>query len=235
MASEIAPGARAGWRRRERERGLADAPVFFAHHALAPPLATPSRPPADALSPARRPPRSSRASSSTRSVPTIALAVAGALALAAAAVVAALRAPAGPVVPAAVLAAATGADGGRLWVAFLGDVFDVGATERGRRLYGPGGDYAFFAGRDGTAAFLTGVADDAAAALPPGALADPDAVASLAHWLSFYAASPYPRVGVTPGPWYDGVGRKTGARVEVERAVARAGGTGGGDPRGGES
>jgi len=41
-----------------------------------------------------------------------------------------------------------------LWLAVCGEVFDV---TRGRKYYGAGGGYAFFSGRDGTRAFVTGV------------------------------------------------------------------------------
>ena len=162
------------------------------------------------------------------------------LALVAAAVVVAALAAAGAaalttttrVIPPADLAAATG--GGDppapLWVAFLGDVFDVGTTEKGRTTYAPpDGPYSHFAGRDGTAAFVSGDFSDAGvtAALPDGALEDEDTVASLAHWAAFYASHPsYRRVGVTPGPWYDERGRKTAARLAVDAAVARVEGKG---------
>lgn len=154
--------------------------------------------------------------------------------MAAAVVVAALAAAAAAaltssprVIPTTELAAATG-DGGTpspLWIAFLGDVFDVGTTEKGRTTYAPpDGPYSHFAGRDGTAAFVSGDFSEAGvtAALPDGALEDEDTVASLAHWASFYASHPsYRRVGVTPGPWYDERGRKLAARVAVDAAVAR--------------
>lgn len=40
-----------------------------------------------------------------------------------------------------------------LWIAVNGTVFDVSS---GRRMYGPGGSYSVFAGRDATRAFVTG-------------------------------------------------------------------------------
>lgn len=40
-----------------------------------------------------------------------------------------------------------------IYVAILGDVYDV--TE-GRRIYGPGGYYSFFSGRDASRAYVTG-------------------------------------------------------------------------------
>ncbi len=52
-----------------------------------------------------------------------------------------------------VLAASTG-DSAVLRLALLGEVFDVTA---GRRHYGADGDYKFFAGIDGSRAFVTGV------------------------------------------------------------------------------
>ena len=49
--------------------------------------------------------------------------------------------------------AASAGDSQVLRLAILGSVFDVSA---GRRHYGTGGDYAFFAGRDASRAFVTG-------------------------------------------------------------------------------
>lgn len=40
-----------------------------------------------------------------------------------------------------------------VYIAILGDVYDV--TE-GRRIYGPGGYYSFFSGRDASRAYVTG-------------------------------------------------------------------------------
>lgn len=47
----------------------------------------------------------------------------------------------------------TKADMVTLQIAILGDVYDV--TE-GRRIYGPGGYYSFFSGRDASRAYVTG-------------------------------------------------------------------------------
>ncbi|KAH0538277.1 hypothetical protein GP486_008787, partial [Trichoglossum hirsutum] len=52
------------------------------------------------------------------------------------------------------LAQFDGREAGRaIYVGLNGSVYDVSA---GRGLYGPGGSYAFFAGRDATRAFVTG-------------------------------------------------------------------------------
>ena len=45
-----------------------------------------------------------------------------------------------------------------LWLSICGQVFDVTA---GARHYGSGGGYAFFTGRDGTRAFVTGEFNEA--------------------------------------------------------------------------
>lgn len=155
-------------------------------------------------------------------------AAATAAALAALAVAAGVTAALRPTrITAPALALSTGgpdAPGGRIWVAFLGDVYDVTA---GWRVYGPGGDYAHFAGRDATAAFASG--DFSAAGLtphlPPGALEDADALAALAHWARFYGRHRnYTRAGVlVDGPYHDARGRATAHRRAVDAALRRAG------------
>ena len=69
-----------------------------------------------------------------------------------------------------------------LYVALLGRVFDVG---RKADVYGPGGGYAFFSGRDASRAFVTGefegagLTDDVAGLTPRQML-------ELETWLEFY-------------------------------------------------
>lgn len=47
----------------------------------------------------------------------------------------------------------TKADAVAVQIAILGDVYDV---SEGRRIYGPGGYYSFFSGRDASRAYVTG-------------------------------------------------------------------------------
>jgi predicted heme/steroid binding protein len=58
------------------------------------------------------------------------------------------------------LAARDGSGGDPLWLAVGGHVFDVTS---GRQHYGPGGGYAFFTGKDGSAAFVTGAFNETGA------------------------------------------------------------------------
>lgn len=51
------------------------------------------------------------------------------------------------------LATFDGSNGRPIYVAVNGSVYDVSAS---RELYGPGGSYAFFAGKDGARAYITG-------------------------------------------------------------------------------
>jgi len=237
MASspEIRPGARAAVRASSGARRRR--PARPRRHAPAPtPPATPATSRSSAPSDARDAADSRRhgIASPRAAAATAALA---ALALAAAAAAAAALRPT-PITPPS-LALSTGgpdAPGGRVWVAFLGDVYDVSTS---RRVYGPGGDYAHFAGRDATAAFISGDFGPAGLTphLLPGALSDPDTLSTLRHWARFYARHPnYTRTGVlVGGPYYDGRGRATAHRRAVDVAL-RGGARGkgeGGRPSGG--
>jgi Cytochrome b5-like Heme/Steroid binding domain len=59
-------------------------------------------------------------------------------------------------------------------------VFDV---TRGRKHYGPGGGYSFFAGRDGSAAFVSGAFNETGALMRHAAMAIP-------WWLAHTLLSP---------------------------------------------
>ncbi|XP_028839320.1 neuferricin [Denticeps clupeoides] len=98
-----------------------------------------------------------------------------------------------------------------LYLAVLGQVFDVSA---GRRHYGPGGGYHFFAGKDASRAFVTGdftedgLTDDVSD-LAPGQ------IVALYDWLAFYQKD-YTPVGRVVGRFYGPSGAPADALREVE-------------------
>ncbi|KAI8102803.1 hypothetical protein M9434_005596 [Picochlorum sp. BPE23] len=92
--------------------------------------------------------------------------------------------------------------GGPLYLAILGSVFDV---TQGKRHYGPGGSYHFFAGRDASRAYTTGKFDvdlhDDIRDLSP------ERMAELVDWRNFYINSAkYVHVGRVIGRFYDDKG-----------------------------
>jgi predicted heme/steroid binding protein len=91
-----------------------------------------------------------------------------------------------------------GRDGGPIYLAILGDVFDVTA---GRKYYGQqGGGYAIFAGRDGSRAFITGCFDEHGAVHDVRGLSERE-MDSLKRWRDFYAEhAQYRYVGTLLNP-----------------------------------
>jgi len=78
-----------------------------------------------------------------------------------------------------------------VFVALDGDVYDV---TKNRRTYGPGGSYAFMAGRDAARAFATGCFKDHRTHDVRGL--DDDEERRLQHWKDFFAKhKDYPHVG----------------------------------------
>ena len=121
--------------------------------------------------------------------------------------------------------------GSPVWLAFLGEVFDVTA---GARHYGPGGGYHFFAGRDATRAFSTGDFTETGLTANLDGLSD-EAMLGLEHWLRFYRnrENGYAFVGWVAGSAFyefddDGgaatgtVPNPTNARRAFEEATRRA-------------
>lgn len=105
-----------------------------------------------------------------------------------------------------------------LWIALIGEVFDVTS---GARFYGPEGGYKGFAGRDGSRAFKTGEFNEEGLVETLEGL-DDDAHLALDDWLSFYRKD-YTFVGRLAGGHYYGVdGTPTRAKVDFDRRVARA-------------
>ncbi|XP_077167469.1 neuferricin isoform X2 [Paroedura picta] len=91
-----------------------------------------------------------------------------------------------------------------LYLAVLGKVFDV---QRGRKHYGPGGAYSFFAGKDASRAFATG--DFTEAGLVDDIMGlSPSEMLTIQNWLSFYSEN-YVLVGKVAGRFYDENGSPT--------------------------
>jgi hypothetical protein len=110
----------------------------------------------------------------------------------------------------------------RVYLAILGRVYDV--TAGAEKFYRTGG-YAGFAGRDGSAAFVTGD-------FTPTGLHDDVSgftltqIRELRHWVDFYIehdrSNEYPFVGVLNGRYYDRHGEPTPTLVDVEARFALA-------------
>lgn len=104
------------------------------------------------------------------------------------------------------LAKFKGDNGETIYLALVGKVYDV---SRGRKHYGPGGGYEFFAGKDGSKAYVTGqfnsegLVDDISELTPAEILA-------LNDWSSFYEKD-YIFVGKVEGAFYD----KNGAELPM--------------------
>lgn len=103
-----------------------------------------------------------------------------------------------------------------LWIAILGRIYDV---ERGRKHYGPGGGYSFFAGRDATTAFITGdfegeVTED----LDDVLKLPPRDIHAVWNWMKFYEKD-YKFVGKLVGRYYDSDGEETEYLKTVRREV----------------
>lgn len=90
-----------------------------------------------------------------------------------------------------------------LYIAILGDVFDV---TTGGKFYGKGESYEHFAGRDGTRAFSTGDSEGEGLTDDVDGLSL-DALQGIEGWHSFYVAhATYFQVGRVVGRYYDARG-----------------------------
>jgi predicted heme/steroid binding protein len=109
---------------------------------------------------------------------------------------------------------------GTIWLAVLGEVYDV--TE-GKQYYGKGEGYAGFAGKDGTAAFVTGEFNE------KGLTSDvsdftPEQMMGVNHWKEFYHNSTkYFKVGLLVGRHFGAGGKPTADRLKaIEKIQAGA-------------
>ncbi|XP_077996339.1 neuferricin-like [Glandiceps talaboti] len=111
----------------------------------------------------------------------------------------------------------TGGPGSKgLYLAVLGNVFDVSA---GERHYGPGGGYDFFTGKDGTRGYVTGDFSE------KGLIDDisdftPSQVLEVKSWLDFYHKD-YRYVGKLQGRFYDENGNPTEELAKVQTLMAK--------------
>ncbi|XP_006641041.2 neuferricin [Lepisosteus oculatus] len=115
------------------------------------------------------------------------------------------------------LALYNGEPGSRgLYLSILGQVFDVG---KGRKHYGPGGAYHFFAGRDASRAFVTGDFTEAGLVDDITGLS-PTEMVVLFDWLSLYKRD-YVPVGRLVGRFYSEVGEPTAALQQAQVTLAQ--------------
>ncbi|XP_076461981.1 neuferricin-like [Babylonia areolata] len=111
----------------------------------------------------------------------------------------------------------TGQSGGPVYLAVLGNVFDV---TRGKKHYGPGGGYSFFSGRDGSRAFVSGdfteqgLTDDVSGFTTAEVL-------TLEEWEGFYRRD-YTYVGKLIGNFYDVNGKSTAALAQYKETLQKA-------------
>ncbi|CAG0901387.1 unnamed protein product [Darwinula stevensoni] len=115
------------------------------------------------------------------------------------------------------LALHDGRDERPIYLALLGRIYDVSA---GRKHYGPGGSYAFFTGRDGSRAFVTGDFTDAGLTDEVSGLSVQD-YRGLDEWSDFYDRE-YEYIGKVVGRFYDEKGKKTKYAKQVERWIGEA-------------
>ncbi|KFM63298.1 Neuferricin, partial [Stegodyphus mimosarum] len=109
-----------------------------------------------------------------------------------------------------------GPDSDGLYLAILGEVFDV---EKGAQHYRPGGGYSFFTGRDASRAYITGDFTENGLTDDVSGLDDASLV-GIEDWLSFYSEE-YKPVGKLIGRYYDQNGNPTKELLTVREKVAK--------------
>ncbi|XP_043190042.1 neuferricin-like [Amphibalanus amphitrite] len=116
------------------------------------------------------------------------------------------------------LAEHSGADPSKpVYIALLGHVFDV---SKGRQHYGPGGGYAFFAGRDASRAFVSGDFSEAGLRDDVDGLSGQDYI-GLEEWLEFYRRD-YREVGLLVGRYFGEDGRGTEHQRRLLQRIGEA-------------
>ena len=110
-----------------------------------------------------------------------------------------------------------GHDGGLIYLAVVGHVFDV---TRGKKHYGPGGGYEFFSGIDGSKGYVTGQFDK------DGLIDDisdfsSSQILSLEQWRTFYEKD-YKLIGLVEGAFFDKNGKELEPMAEYKRKLLLA-------------
>lgn len=110
---------------------------------------------------------------------------------------------------------ADSSNSGKLYLAFLGTVYDVSQNPQ---YYGPGAEYNVFVGKDATRAFVTGnFTHDLYDSLDS---LDEGTYTHVQTWLSFYEST-YKPIGRLEGSFYDPKGCKTSALKKVEEILSK--------------
>ncbi|KAF7627194.1 Cytochrome b5 heme-binding domain-containing protein [Meloidogyne graminicola] len=104
-----------------------------------------------------------------------------------------------------------------IYLAILGRVFDV---EKGKKHYGIGGGYNFFAGRDATRSFVTGDFSTEGLSDDVNGLTDEELL-SIDNWLEFYEKD-YKFVGVLFGIYYNREGKPTQLLDKIKSKIIKA-------------
>ncbi|KAH9511800.1 neuferricin [Dermatophagoides farinae] len=100
---------------------------------------------------------------------------------------------------------------------FMGVVYNVSDGH----YYHPGGSYSFFAGRDGTRAFLTGEFDTVDELRDDISDLDGSYMNGMETWIKLYDDK-YPRVGLVIGSYYDNDGCATKKLHRVKRMLSKS-------------
>ncbi|KAL3092352.1 hypothetical protein niasHS_007561 [Heterodera schachtii] len=104
-----------------------------------------------------------------------------------------------------------------IYLAILGRVFDV---EKGRKHYGIGGTYHFFAGRDATLSFVSGDFSPSGDCSDASELSESELL-SVFDWVAFYERE-YRLVGLLDGEYFDAKGRPTEKLRRVNERMEKA-------------
>ncbi|XP_041456647.1 neuferricin-like [Lytechinus variegatus] len=101
-----------------------------------------------------------------------------------------------------------------LHIAIMGKVFDV---SKGEKHYGPGGGYSFFAGRDGSKAYVSGDFTEEGL-IPDVAGLTPKDMVGIDDWVSFFEKE-YTYVGKLIGHFYNDEGEPTNNLRAAHKAI----------------